>query len=220
MRFDCQSRIEKFAVPQHLNFHARNLSHVFLLFAAYLRGQMEKCFHRSCDQPSVLLEPEKSFEFLTEITQAVINSVFELTSKTSLDECKIKRDGDIHEEKINLEQGQVLDNFNTIQTEEDTVKKIESGSGMENKEKEVFELNPDLLPRIKNFKPNLGGTQINIENFNVHNNFPDKQDRREDLLVLMEKHAKIDNILEHYFEHNKKPKNSPMVIKFVNSDEL
>ena len=193
----------------------------FLLFAAYLRGQMKKCFHRGCDQPSILLEPEKSFEFLTEITQAVINSVFELTSKTSLDECKIKKDSEEkYDEEVILEQGQVLDHLNTIQTDEDTVKKVESGSGMENKEKEVLELNPDLLPRIKNFKPNLGGTQINIENFNVHNNFPAKQDRREDLLVLMEKHAKIDNILEHYFEPNKKPKNSPMVIKFVNSDEL
>ena len=180
---------------------------------------MEKCFHRSCDQPSVLLEPEKSFEFLTEITQAVINSVFELTSKTPLDECKIKKDSEEkHDEEIDLEQGQVLANLNTIQTEEESLKKVESG--MENKEKEVLELNPDLLPRIKNFKPNLGGTQINIENFNVHNNFPAKQDRREDLLVLMEKHAKIDNILEHYFEPNKKPKNSPMIIKFVNSDEL
>ena len=77
---------------------------------------------------------------------------------------------------------------------------------------------PDWIPKIKNFKPNFGGTQINIENFNVNNNFPRKQDPKEDLFVLMQKHSKIENILENYFEPQ--GKNSPMIIKFVNSDEL
>ena len=201
------------------------------MISAYLRGDMEQCFHRRCDLPSVLEEPEKSFEFLSDITQAVINSVFELTSQTPLDECKIKMENEAEEEDI-LEDNevmldeQVLEDLNSVRTEPENHELTnETGFGsvaipLEIKDNEISG-DPDWIPTIKNFKPNFGGTQINIENFNVNNNFPQKQDQAEDLFVLMQKHSKVENILEKYFEPNKKKgKNSPMVIKFVNSDEL
>ena len=208
-----------------IDFQTLLIFHCNLLITAYLRGDMEQCFHKRCDLPSVLSEPEKSFKFLSGITQAVINSVFELTSQTPLDECKIKTENEDKKDILenvddNENEEKVLEDQNSVQTEnknEGMTNEIGSGNVAIPKDNEITG-DPDWIPKIKNFKPNFGGTQINIENFNVNNNFPRKQDPKEDLIVLMQKHSKIENILENYFEPQ--GKNSPMIIKFVNSDEL
>ena len=40
---------------------------------------MEKCFHRQCDDYENIQEPQNSLKFLSEVTQALVLTVFELT---------------------------------------------------------------------------------------------------------------------------------------------
>ena len=176
---------------------------------------MEKCFHRACDIPSSLSEPEKSFKFLKEITDAVIKSVFEMTSEA---DCVIEKEvfKDDFEDKLP----------NEIDTE--TQPKVEPvelpDKNPEMAQKSVQQITErlDNLPQIQNYKPNFGGTQINIENLNVNNYLSDKKEEKSqdnDVLFLMDRYSKLDSIWNKYFDlKDKNPKNSPMLIKFVNSE--
>lgn len=78
-----------------------NAGAVLITDTAYLRGYMEQCFHRKCDNVASLREPENSLEFLSEITQALVLSIFELTMPKG-STCSISSVGEDDQNEFNL----------------------------------------------------------------------------------------------------------------------
>ena len=118
---------------------------------------MKDCFHRECDAPQSLPDLESSWKFLSKITQALVLSIFELTmpSETFL---KCKRTDKIQEQSFGT---------NLTNIKQDLVKKkptmetfIDTNSNDLKSE--------NLVIQGKNYQPNNGGVQFNIEHLHIN----------------------------------------------------
>lgn len=186
----------------------------------------KKIFQR--DSTSVSLpDLELSWKFLSKVTQALVLSVFELTMPPSDD------DSDIFECTKAATKTTTTDRLNDIQNNfTESAEKTKSENHQEDSEKVVM--------KIKNYQPNHGGVQINIENLHVNDlnvvdakgisqKNPDQSEfgpKNEDVTFLMQDEEGVENplmqIIRKYFgktrTNSKQMRNSPMMIKLLKKE--
>ena len=162
---------------------------------------MEKCFHRQCDDYENIQEPQNSLKFLSEVTQALVLTVFELTMPqgTSCNN-EIKPD-DVNDE-LTTELEEIVNNG--IEDRVDTnlvIAEDDDDIGNEQLTSEV----PSIPIKthqmnMRHYQPYFQGTQINVETLNIIN---------DEVLTK--------SLLERLLY--KKRKNSPMILS-VKTEEL
>ena len=162
---------------------------------------------------------------MSKVTQAIVLSVFELTMPPS-------DDSDIFEcaksTKTTTDKFKITQNNFT-----ESAEKPFSENHQEDSEKVVMQ--------IKNYQPNHGGVQINIENLHVNDlnvvdtnagisqKNPDQSEfgpKNEDITFLMQDQEGVENplmqIIRKYFgtsrTNSKQMRNSPMMIKLLKKE--
>ena len=170
---------------------------------------MEQCFHRKCDNVGSLREPENSLEFLSEITQALVLSIFELTMPKG-STCSISSVGEDDQNEFNLvnehpedilkdhNETDVIDDESKNEIDE-TINEILDDDISPKNDLEMLE-NSNQKIHMKNYQPHFKGTQINIENLNIIND-----------------ESQVKMFLEKFL---KRRKASPMVLSVKNAGEL
>ena len=170
---------------------------------------MEQCFHRKCDNIASLREPENSLEFLSEITQALVLSIFELTMPKG-STCSISSDDQNEFNLLDEKPKDILkeDNYNkTFVNDEsenefefdETINEIPDDDFAPKNDLEMLE-NTNQKIHMKNYQPHFKGTQINIENLNIIND-----------------ESQVKMFLEKFL---KRRRASPMVLSVKNAGEL
>ena len=118
---------------------------------------MKDCFHRECDAPQSLPNLESSWKFLSKITQALVLSIFELTmpSETFL---KCTRTDKTPEQSFGRNLTSIKQDF---VKKKPTMEKIIDTNSNDLKSE-------NLVIQAKNYQPNNGGVQFNIENLHIN----------------------------------------------------
>jgi len=178
-----------------------NAGAVLLTDTAYLRGHMEKCFHRQCDDYENIQEPQNSLKFLSEVTQALVLTVFELTMPQG-STCNNELKPDDVNDELTTELEEIINNG--IEDRVDTnlvIAEDDDDIGNEQLTSEV----PSIPIKthqmnMRHYQPYFQGTQINVETLNIIN---------DEVLTK--------SLLERLLY--KKRKNSPMILS-VKTEEL
>ena len=169
-------------------------------FLAYLRGHMEKCFHRQCDDYENIQEPQNSLKFLSEVTQALVLTVFELTMPQG-STCSVGVKLDDVNDELTTELEEIVNNgiedrvdTNLVVDEDDDIGNEQLTSEVPSIPIKTHQMN------MRHYQPYFQGTQINVETLNIIN---------DELLTK--------SLLERLLY--KKRKNSPMILS-VKTEEL
>ena len=162
---------------------------------------MEKCFHRQCDDYENIQEPQNSLKFLSEVTQALVLTVFELTMPQG-STCNNELKPDDVNDELTTELEEIINNGiedrvdNNLVVDED-----DDDIGNEQLASEVpsIPIKTDQM-NMRHYQPYFQGTQINVETLNIIN---------DEVLTK--------SLLERFLY--KKRKNSPMILS-VKTEEL
>ena len=169
---------------------------------------MEQCFHRKCDNIASLREPENSLEFLSEITQALVLSIFELTMPKG-STCSISSDDQnefnlVHEQPKDIHKedhyNKTFVNDESENEFDETINEIPDDDDFAPKNDLEMLENTNQKIHMKNYQPHFKGTQINIENLNIIND-----------------ESQVKMFLEKFL---KRRRASPMVLSVKNAGEL
>ena len=161
---------------------------------------MEKCFHRQCDDYENIQEPQNSLNFLSEVTQALVLTVFELTMPQG-STCNNELKPDDVNDVLTTELEEIINNGIEDRVDTDLVVDEDDDIGNEQLTSEV----PSIPIKthqmnMRHYQPYFQGTQINVETLNIIN---------DEVLTK--------SLLERLLY--KKRKNSPMILS-VKTEEL
>ena len=161
---------------------------------------MEKCFHRQCDDYENIQEPQNSLKFLSEVTQALVLTVFELTMPQG-STCNVGVKPDDVNEVLTTELEEIVNNgiedrvdTNLVVDEDDDIGNEQLTSEVPSIPIKTHQMN------MRHYQPYFQGTQINVETLNIIN---------DEVLTK--------SLLERLLY--KKRKNSPMILS-VKTEEL
>ena len=161
---------------------------------------MEKCFHRQCDDYENIQEPQNSLKFLSEVTQALVLTVFELTMPQG-STCNNELKPDDVNDELTTELEEIINNgiedrvdTNLVVGEDDDIGNEQLTSEVPSIPIKTHQMN------MRHYQPYFQGTQINVETLNIIN---------DEVLTK--------SLLERLLY--KKRKNSPMILS-VKTEEL
>ena len=130
---------------------------------------MEKCFHRQCDDYENIQEPQNSLKFLSEVTQALVLTVFELTMPQG-SSCTNEVKADDVNDVLATEIEEIINNgvedrvdTNLVVGEDDDIGNEQLTSEVPSIPIKTHQMN------MRHYQPYFQGTQINVETLNIIN---------------------------------------------------